>query len=360
MKASHGALRGGVDGVLGQAPGSRCHRAHVDDGSPAPAVVVAHAADGLPAAQDQPDDVDAEDPLDTCPLHVRHQPLVIDARVVDERVDRAELPVDRPEHRHDVLLAAHVGLDDQRSPPLGPDGRRHLVRALARAHVVDAYVVALPGRHLRDRRPDAATSPRHQEHAHPSRPSCLHETPRASRMPQSRYRAQSSRLVGSVTDAGRSRCNASSAARRPVASAPWTHSAPPSVARRLTGPEERRRGRSQVGPEVRAPDRLDADGAPRPRISRPVGHLEAHQLRADVGLREHLRRAPGAGARRRDQGVRSRRGPTRRRETRPGSVAPAGPRTTRGSRRTESRGRGSSGPFRSALPRTAGGTRRSA
>ena len=42
--------------------------------------------------------------------------------------------------------------------------------------------------------------------------------------------AHSSRLVGSVTDAGRSRCNASSAARRPVASAPWTHSAPPSVA----------------------------------------------------------------------------------------------------------------------------------
>ena len=53
-------------------------------------------------------------------------------------------------------------------------------------------------------------------------------------------------------------------------------------------PRKAGRGRGQIGPQVRAADRLDADGAPRPGIRRPVGHLEAQQLRADIGLREHL------------------------------------------------------------------------
>ena len=255
------------------------------------------------------------------------QPLVIDAGVVDERVDRAELPVDRPEHRHDVLFAAHIGLDDQGPPPLGPDGRRHLVRPLARAHVVDAHVVALSGRHLRDRRPDAATSPRHQEHAHPSSTLLLRETPRAPRMPQSRYRSHSSRLVGSVTDAGRSRCNASSAARRPVASAPWTHSAPPSVAVASPAQKSGGVGAARSARKCAPPTGSTLDGAPRPGIRRPVGYLEAQQLRADIGLREHLSEhldqerggaigVPGhgegrPGAEKRDQGRRPRPVPER-------------------------------------------------
>jgi hypothetical protein len=134
-------------------------------------VIRAHATDGLPAAQDEPDDVDAENPLDACSLHVRHQAFVVDARVVDERVDRAQLRVDRAEHPYDVVLPAHIGLDNERPPPLGPDGRGDVVRAVPGAGVVDAHVVAFSGRDLRDHGTDAAAPARHQEHAHPSRPS---------------------------------------------------------------------------------------------------------------------------------------------------------------------------------------------
>src|SRR5262249_30309176 len=57
---------------------------------------------------------------------------------------------------------------------------------------------------------------------------------------------------------------------------------------RLAGPEQWWRRKREVCPEMRAPDRLDADGAPGPWVRRPVRNLEPHQLCGDVGLREHL------------------------------------------------------------------------
>src|SRR5262249_1882551 len=54
-----------------------------------------------------------------------------------------------------------------------PAGRRHAGGAPPGAHGVAAHVVALLGRHRRDRRSDAAASPGDQEHAHRSRPSRL-------------------------------------------------------------------------------------------------------------------------------------------------------------------------------------------
>ena len=101
----------------------------------------------------------------------------VDAGVVDQHVQAAEVRVGLVGHPPDGLGVGQVGLDDR--VPVTRQSGQHLAGQPGRPAVMHRHPVALPGERLRDRSADAPRRPRHQyrslRHHAPSGPrySCV-------------------------------------------------------------------------------------------------------------------------------------------------------------------------------------------
>jgi len=120
-----------------RAPDQRDERGDVDD-RPAPGPE--QLGNAVLAAEIDPLQVDGHDPVPDRLLQCHHRPVVRreDPRVVVEHVEAAE-PGDRlPDGVPNLILAPHVGLDEERLPAgagdLGRRGRTGLGRHIHRDH----------------------------------------------------------------------------------------------------------------------------------------------------------------------------------------------------------------------------------
>ena len=134
---------------------------------PLPPVFGRHAPHRLARAQHRPEHVDAEDLLDVGETNIGEPVLDVDAGIVDQRVDRAELAVDGLEQAENVLLRRR-----RRPAPRSPcraglaDRGHHRVGARLLLAVVDRDVPALAAGAFRDRGADAAPAAGDDHDAH--------------------------------------------------------------------------------------------------------------------------------------------------------------------------------------------------
>ena len=156
----HPRLARPVGGGLGLAP-ERAARRDVDDApAPPPHHVPRRAPGGVGGAQQ----VRLEGPAPAgLPLGVGHlgdRMGLVDARVVDQHVEPAQLGRDRADHARDGARVADVGLDDEVRPPRQPGPRPLRRRPVPVAVDGDPRP---PGRELPgDGAADALRRPRHE------------------------------------------------------------------------------------------------------------------------------------------------------------------------------------------------------
>ena len=120
----------------------------------APPSTVEHDARRRLGAEEPGLEIDVEDEVPVALAHLEQRHPRIDARVVDEDVEGAELARDPRDHLPRLGHARDVGLDEHRAPA----GRADLVRRLlgrgAIVEVVDPHVGAVAGERERDGAPD--------------------------------------------------------------------------------------------------------------------------------------------------------------------------------------------------------------
>src|SRR5690606_11357457 len=129
----------------------------VDDGAAFPAVLGRHALHRLAGAEKRARDVDVEDPANRGGIVALEASGVSgDAGVVDERRQRAELPVDDVEDPEHVVLVRDVALNEGDAAALDADLVGEPARAILAGDVVDADGIAATGGKPRRRCSDAA------------------------------------------------------------------------------------------------------------------------------------------------------------------------------------------------------------
>ena len=126
-----------------------------------------HALHRLAATQEIPGDVGAEHLIDALGGQLFNVRLPEqNAGVVDQRAERAQPGIQRPEHCHHLRFIGHVGLQRQRLAALRLNLRHHLPRRTFVAQVIHAHRIALPGQQQSGRAANSPACAGHQCHFH--------------------------------------------------------------------------------------------------------------------------------------------------------------------------------------------------
>ncbi len=116
-----------------------------------------HSLHRLTAAQKIARHVGSKHLVDTLRGQIlRHALGKQNARVIDQRAERLVLLVNRPEHRHHLLLVTDVGLNGKCATAAGRDPRHYLLRRRGVMQIIHRHGVALRAQQERRRFANAA------------------------------------------------------------------------------------------------------------------------------------------------------------------------------------------------------------